>query len=477
MATPLTARPTGASSVYRRARLPLFLGLLLALALSEAPPPPISFQKSLAAFGQRMTSLSSPPVKPTRHVTTVAPTTVAPTALPERDAPHEHLSNLYIKAPQTLYALDPATGVVRWTHATPEIPNLAPVLDVGVAIQESNSVTLLNGKTGAQLWRYAPTRGTIARLAAVYDDTVYAVETHTLSLDNPSAAPDILLALNDADGSVRWRYTVEHSHLGFVSLVSAPGDTTIYFNDDVADFRPTVGSITAINVVDGAILWRRVLDNAPGLTPLYDVGSSVIASTQSSVGMANNGAVYFGLDAETGALNWTLEATQHSIPRFTSDSVYVGGLQRLSAYNIADLSLRWVAIVDGGFPTPVALNGRYVAAKTRASFQVYNAVTGQRLWGLDHPAVFGVVRLVGDTLCASADADPGGLAGFDVSSGKLRWTYDATDSLRPALLLDNVFIYVRTFAAIMSFNPATGAIRWQAPFDARFDLQMDVTPI
>ena len=26
------------------------------------------------------------------------------------------------------------------------------------------------------------------------------------------------------------------------------------------------------------------------------------------------------------------------------------------------------------------------------------------------------------------------------------------------------------------FNPATGAIRWQAPLDAQLDVQMDVTP-
>jgi hypothetical protein len=69
-------------------------------------------------------------------------------------------------------------------HATAEIPNLAPVQDVGVAVEEENSSRSLSGKTGAPLWRYVPSSGTIARLMAVYGDTVYAVETHTVSLDN-----------------------------------------------------------------------------------------------------------------------------------------------------------------------------------------------------------------------------------------------------------------------------------------------------
>jgi outer membrane protein assembly factor BamB len=471
MATPVAA---SAAVRVRRARLSVFTALLVALALSVAPMPQVDLQKTVAAVGQRIASLLPRPATPVGRASAVTPT---PTALPERYAQHEHIPNLYIKAPHTLYALDPATGTVRWTHQTPEIPNLAPVQDVGVAIQEANSVTLLNGKSGATLWRYAPAPGTIARLMTAYGDTVYAVETHTLSLDQPSTAPDTLLALNDADGSTRWRYTVEHSHLGFVTLISAPDDATVYFNDDIADFRPTAGSITAINVADGALRWRRVLDSAPGLAPQFAMGGSVIASAQNIVGAANNGAVYFDLDARNGALNWTLQATQHSMPRFTSDTVYVGSLQRLSAYNITDLSLRWMATVDGTFPTPILLSNQYVAAKTRDAFQVYNALTGQRLWNTNRPTLFGVVRLVGDTLCASQDADPGGLTGFDVASGKQRWSYDATDSLRPALLLDNASLYVRTFAAIISFNPATGAIRWQLPLAARFDLQMDVTPV
>ena len=171
-----------------------------------------------------------------------------------------------------------------------------------MAIEESNSVTLLSGKTGATMWRYAPSPETIARLMSVYGDTIYAVETHTLSLDKPSDAPDTLLALNDADGSVRWRYTVAHSHLGFVTIISSPGNPTIYINDDVADFRPTSGSVTALNANNGALRWRRVLNGAPGLNPQYAVGDSVIAYAPVPQSMTNTGGIYFRLDM-TGALN------------------------------------------------------------------------------------------------------------------------------------------------------------------------------
>jgi outer membrane protein assembly factor BamB len=469
MATPVASSAVG----IRRARFPLFTGLLLALALSAAPMPPVNVQKTLATARQRLNSLLPRPA--TSPGQTRAATPSAP-ALPELDAPHEHVPNLYIKAPHVLYALNPATGATRWQHATPEIPNLALVQDVGVAVEEENSVTLLNGKTGATLWRYAPPQETIARLMAVYGDTVYAVETHTLSLDKPSDASDTLLALNDADGSVRWRYTVAHSHLGFVTIISAPGNPTIFINDDVADFRPTSGSITALSVNNGAVLWRRVLNGAPGLTPQYALSDSVIAYAPVPQSITNTGGVYFRLDMHSGAVDWTLPSAQRGTPVFTPTTLYLGGLKRLMAYDMADLSVRWTATIEGIGAVPVQLSDRYIAVRTRTSFEVYEAATGKRLWSLSQPATFGVIRLVGSTLCTNANATPSVLTGFDIATGAQRWRYQSPALLQYSMPLDGASIFVRTFTDVFSFNPATGAIRWQAPLDAQLDVQMDVTP-
>jgi outer membrane protein assembly factor BamB len=469
MATPVASSKIG----IRRVRLPLFTGLLLALALSATPLPQVNVQKALATAGQRLSTLLPRPTAPTARAGGATPTLAT---RPELNAPHEHIPNLYIKAPHILYALNPATGETRWQHATPEIPNLAPVQDVGVAIEESNSVTLLSGKTGAPLWRYAPSSGTIARLMAVYGDTVYAVETHTVSLDKPSDASDTLLALNDADGSVRWRYTVAHSHMGFVAVISSLGNPTIFINDDVADFRPTSGSITALSVNNGALLWRCVLNGAPGLTPQYTVGDSVIASAPVPQSMTNTGDVYFRLDMRSGAVEWTLPTAQRGTPVFTPTTLYLGGLKRLAAYDMADLSVRWVAIVQGIGAVPVRLSDQYIAVRTRTSFEVYDAASGKRLWSLSQPATFGTVRLVGSTLCTNSTTSPSILAGFDIATGAQRWRYLSPAMLQSSMPLDGASIFVRTFADVFSFNPTTGAIRWQTPLDEQLDVQMDVTP-
>jgi outer membrane protein assembly factor BamB len=143
---------------------------------------------------------------------------------------------------------------------------------------------------------------------------------------------------------------------------------------------------------------------------------------------------------------------------------------------MADLSLRWTATIQGIGATPVRLSDQYIAVRTRTSFEVYDAASGKRLWSLSQPATFGVVRLVGSTLCTNASTTPSVLTGFDIATGAQRWRYQSPALLQYTMPLDGASIFVRTFADILSFNPATGAIRWQAPLDAQLDVQMDVTP-
>ena len=206
------------------------------------------------------------------------------------------------------------------------------------------------------------------------------------------------------------------------------------------------------------------------------VGDSVIAYAPVPQSMTNTGGVYFRLDMNSGAVEWTLPSAQRGTPVFTPTTLYLGGLKRLMAYDMSDLSVRWTATIQGTGGTPVRLSDQYIAVRTRTSFEVYEAASGKRLWSRGQPATFGVVRLVGSTLCTNADTSPSVLTGFDIATGAQRWRYQSSAMLQSSMPLDGASIFVRTFADIFSFNPATGAIRWQTPLDAQLDVQMDVTP-
>jgi len=465
MATPVASSAFG----IRRARLPLFVGLLLALALSAVPAPQVDLQKSMAALGQRMESLIPKPATSGQQGASAQPA-----RLPQRVAPYQYLPLVYAKAPQSVYALDALTGAVRWTRTMQQGLFFAQLPGVGVAVEEGHTVALLSGQTGEPLWRYTPSPGTIAHLAGGYNDTVYAIETYTTLYAQPSSKPDTLLALNDADGSVRWRYTVEHSHLGAITLLSSSDDSQIYFNDDIADYRPTGGSITALDSNNGALKWRQVANSAAGLIPFYLTHDSLIGFAPISTGLGNTGGVYYRFNTRTGQITWNLPARQRGAPVFASTTVYVGGLRHFMAYNIADLSMRWRVTIDGQNATPLLLGEHYVGVRTSASFTVYDAVNGTRLWWRNDPATFGVIRLVDTTLCANAISDPSRLTGFDVTTGAQLWRYQASDALRPGIQFDSASIYVRTFAHIFSLHADSGVIQWQTPLDERLDIQMAV---
>jgi outer membrane protein assembly factor BamB len=450
------------------------MGLLLALALSAAPTPQVDLPKDLASLGRRVNSLLPRATTPGAQVATIAPTPTT-AVLPRRVAPHEYVSNIYVRGSKTFYALDSATGAIRWTHPTQQnkTVNFAQLAGVGAAVEDYGGIMLLSGKSGTPLWRYMPAGGAVANIVGAYNDTIYAVETRTIMFTQPSALPDALVALNDADGSVRWRYTLQHSHFGEINLLGSQGDPLVYFNDDVSDTRPTAGSVSAINSDTGALAWRRVVSGTPALVPYYAATGVVIAYAPVSLGQDNNGAL-LRMDIQTGMVAWTLRINQRDAIAYTPTTLYLGNLRQLTAYNIADLSIRWKVTVLGNHAAPLLMGDHYIGARTSASFAVYDAASGARLWTLDHPATFGVIRLVGTTLCANALAEPGSLAGFDVTSGKQLWRYQATDTLRPVMVFDAAAIYVRTYARVLSFSAQSGVMRWQSAVNEPLDLQMDV---
>jgi outer membrane protein assembly factor BamB len=433
--------------------------------------PRVDLQRNLAALGQRVASLV-PHAAPAGQIAASAPTA---TALPKRIAPHEYVSNIYVRGSKTFYALDVTTGAMRWTHPTErnKTVNFAQLAGVGATVEDYGGIMLLSAKTGATLWRYVPADGMIAHLLGAYNDTVFAVETHTILYTQPSTLPDTLVALNDADGSARWRYTLEHSHSGGINLLSSQNDPLVYFNDDVAEGRPTAGSITALDSETGALAWRRVVGGTPALLPFYAASGVVIAYAPVALSQDNNGAL-LRLDTRTGMVAWSLRFNQRDAIAYTPTALYLGNLRQLTAYNIGDLSIRWKVTVQGNRAAPLLLGDHYIGARTRGSFAVYDTASGERLWALDRPALFGVVRLVGTTLCAYSLADAGGLTGFDITTGKQLWSYRATDSLRPVMVFDSASFYMRTFANVLSFSAQSGVIRWQSAVNEPLDLQMDV---
>jgi outer membrane protein assembly factor BamB len=185
-----------------------------------------------------------------------------------------------------VYALNAATGAVRWKHGINDTAESMPVLAGGTLFVGSNSrfVYALNAATGALEWkRQVAFDGVLARALtpAVSDGTIYVAG------DDNSVTNDIVYALDAATGAVRWTADVgPTSGQEFPQPAATVADGTVYVGAENS-------GMYALDGATGAILWQ----STHGSVPLVTGGLVIIGSDENGIGYA--------LDAATGAVRWT----------------------------------------------------------------------------------------------------------------------------------------------------------------------------
>lgn len=362
----------------------------------------------------------------------------------------------------SFYALNPATGAVRWKYAVSPLT----IIDTGVAAVGADGTIYFGAANGsvyaledrgdrAALKWATPLGGSIANAPALAaDGTVY------IRIDRGTAAANAqsqLVALAPADGSVLWRYS-----FGTEATYAPPtigSDGTIY----VAGGDGAVHAVTPA----GVRRWRFAADNQVYTAPALDaagnlyfasLSGSVYSTTSagvqrwrvsaggfvtSSLALAN-GVAYFAsydrrlyaLDMATGQTRWTYfigEEVRASSPAVAEDgSVFIGAYDRRVHHVNADGTLRRTYAAANWFrSSPLLAGGRLYIGSNDGRVYAYDVGlraasgntapwpqhrhnvrrSGRLVGGLDEPAVLGddhgtgrLVNLSVRTNAASGDA-------------------------------------------------------------------------
>lgn len=191
----------------------------------------------------------------------------------------------------TLYAIDGATGTVKWSNAIGGTSS-------AVAVDASNSVYVgtnsaiykFNGD-GVELWKTAGTINVTERGAFAMDasgTTLYATQKSSAGL----------IAIDMNNGASKWTYVNSSGGDAYLPIVGPDG--TIYFNDKGGK---KVYAVTS----SGSLKWSK------------DLGAAL---TYCGLSLADNGIVYcatqgktgseyiiYGLNAATGNADFTYEST------------------------------------------------------------------------------------------------------------------------------------------------------------------------
>lgn len=208
-------------------------------------------------------------------------------------------------------------GTERWTRETGSVYR-RPRIDDGVVYVGSDDgvVRAIDAADGDERWHEGVESSAFGPRVEHVSDVVYVVRTVT------GARESTLLALDPAVGSERWRYRTSG-----IDDVTAVGDVAYVIGDD--------GTAA---VSHGEALWA-----AKGAT---DGGFGEILGVESGRVVVSRDDALRGFDTATGTEHWRLTTDGSAITAVHDGTAYVG-TGELSALDVATGAERWTAAVDG----------------------------------------------------------------------------------------------------------------------------------
>jgi outer membrane protein assembly factor BamB len=262
----------------------------------------------------------------------------------------------------TLYALDGATGAVAWSAPGGAYPTVA---NGAIYVLVGQTLDCLDAGTGTLRWQ----RQAEAGYLTITDDTVYV--EHATVTSTGAATSSSLTAFNSSDGAMRW--TFARTHEGFGHPVVGAG--VVYFVATSQPPNPPSGQLYALKATDGSQLWSA---NAPAIANGFELAGGVLYAGGSTTGIS-------AYRASDGAPLW--KNADPLLSRFTpaGNAVYVN-----------------------------AFHGTVVAL---------DATTGKQLWAatVGGPGYAPIAIVANGVLYAVAGRGSGALVAIDVSTGAIAW--------------------------------------------------------
>jgi len=370
-----------------------------------------------------------------------------PTALPK--APPDRFSWPIYGYTKDHSRFFPAPASVRppfrqlWERNSHELLEFPPVIYGERIFQlgDNGNLLAIDKRTGHEIWRRRIGRLS-ASTPAVTANTVYA----TVLASGHARTPGRLVALNSANGAVRW----------FRNLPS-PSESSPLLDHGRIFFGSQNGTVYALNYRTGRLIWT------------YHAGGSVKASPTLSGGL-----LYFGdysghvqaISEQTGRLIWrsgsggTLlgSGTFYSTAAVFYGRVYLGNTDgRVYAYDASTGRLDW-AVQTGNYvyASPAVTNAPGLGptiylGSYNGTFYAFNARSGHISWHFNaHGKISGSATIIGK-IVYFADLAHHHTYGLGISTGRVLFE-EGTGAFDP-VISDGKNIYLTGLTGLFGLQP------------------------
>jgi len=216
-----------------------------------------------------------------------------------------------------MYALDAATGKIKWAYSTGASQvNDSPAVVGGVVYvgsSEDHTLYALDAATGKKKWAYQ-TRGPIISSPAVVGGVVYV-----------GSEDGNVYALDAASGTKKWAYHIGH----YIDSSPAVAGGVVYVGSDD-------GNVYALDAASGAKKWAYRTGDVVYSSPAVVGGAVYVGSDDGNV---------YALDAASGAKKWAYQTGSSAMfsPTVANGVVYVGSNDRnVYALDATSGAKKWI---------------------------------------------------------------------------------------------------------------------------------------
>lgn len=232
------------------------------------------------------------------------------------------------------------------------------------------------------------------------------------------------------------------------------------------NFR-VAGSLFAISLADGKVLWEYRPEVAPGSFPeSFPSGATVSGDQVIASGL--RGTIY-ALDRKTGSLIWKYVASEEirAQPLLTGDKVIAALANgHLIALRAATGERLWEVAGEGEQPSTLTLWGDTIVAPFLGGRVIGFSITdGREVWRADTPGfyqngTYGVLSAKNVILAPRGDS-VGGIYALD-ASGQLVWRYRYPgDNHWEAVAVGDNRIYAPNQGSVVALDAGVGSKLWE----------------
>jgi len=283
---------------------------------------------------------------------------------------------LYVYGPNyTLYALDAATGTLKWSYYTGTAANTAPAVANGMVYAAGLGISALDAMTGTLKWSFSVSNALINASPTIAGSLLYV---------NTAVG---LYALDAMTGAIKWSYA---RTLSSTSSSPAVANGVVYvglYDTGEAD------NMYAFDALTGALKWHYVTGFSNCCISSATVANGVVYFGVVDYTTAENTrGMLFALDAATGTLKWskTVDCSEFEAPVIANGILYLGTVnpKKLEAFDALTGKLKWGYRAGSSISfSPAVANGVVYFTSGNNTTYALEATTGTLKWS--YPAGYG----------------------------------------------------------------------------------------